>query len=222
MSPVAVGINRSTHALETGKAKLWILLVGVNQYQDESLPTLRYSALDCQGLAEALAAATQGFPSKVVMIHHDFAVQVAKREPVRTSLKQIVAAAKPQDTILFYFSGHGVLEPNSQQAVLCLADTQKDNLLNTGLELQDLLQMLGNSSAHQQLVWLDACHSGGMTLRGSRKEAEVPCLTPHCNWWKYYGNAPLRVRDFMHYFPVTKHSSRGSFLNWDMGCLLTT
>lgn len=177
MSPVAVATSRSTHALETGEAKLWVLLVGVNKYQDENLPALRYSALDCQGLGEALAEATQGFPHKEVIIHHDFAVQVPHLKIVRTSLKQIVSEAKPQDTILFYFSGHGVLEPDSQQVVLCLADTEKGNLLDTSLGLQELLQMLGNSSAHQQLVWLDACHSGGMTLRGSRGEG-VPLLNP--------------------------------------------
>jgi len=112
-----------------------------------------------------------------VIIHHDFAAQVPQMETVRTSLKQIVSEAKSQDTILFYFSGHGVLEPDSQQAVLCLADTKKGNLLDTGLGLQELLQMLGKSSAHQQLVWLDACHSGGMTLRGSRGE-ELPLVNP--------------------------------------------
>jgi hypothetical protein len=32
--------------------------------------------------------------------------------------------------------------------------------------LYELLQLLSNCKAHQQLVWLDACHSGGMTLRG--------------------------------------------------------
>ncbi len=177
MSPVAVGTSRSTHALETGRAKLWILLVGVNRYQDKSLPDLRYSAVDCQGLGEALAAATQGFPQKEVMIHHDFAAQAPNLESFRASLKQIVLEAKQQDTILLYFSGHGVLEPNDQQAVLCLADTQKDQLLRTGLRLQELLQALSDCPAHQQLVWLDACHSGDMTLRGSRG-AGLPFLNP--------------------------------------------
>ncbi len=172
MSPVSVNTSRATHALKTGEAKLWLLLIGVNKYQYQ-MPALRYSALDCQGLAEALAEATAGFPNKEVIIHHDFATQVAQLETVRTSLKQIVLEAKLQDTILFYFSGHGVLEPNTQQAVLCLADTQKDNLITTGLGLPELLQMLGNSSAHQQIIWLDACHSGGMTLKGARGEAAL-------------------------------------------------
>ncbi len=170
MSPLGVATSRSTYALETGLAKLWLLLVGVNQYQDERLPSLRYSAVDCQGLADALADATQAFPQTEVWIHHDSASRLPTLANIRASLKQIASAAKPQDTILFYFSGHGMLEPNSQQAVLCLADTQTNNLLNTGLGLQELLHLLGHSGAQTQLVWLDACHSGGMSLRGARGE----------------------------------------------------
>jgi WD40 repeat protein/uncharacterized caspase-like protein len=137
---------------------------------------LRYPAPDCQGLGQALAEATRAFPEKEVRIHHDFAAQSPNLDAVRAGLQQIVAAAKSQDTVLFYFSGHGVLEPNSQQAVLCLADTWKNQLLDSGLRLQELLRCLGSCAARQQLVWLDACHSGGMTLRGARGQPEAESL----------------------------------------------
>ncbi|MGB3203383.1 MAG: caspase family protein [Crinalium sp.] len=180
MSPVSIATSRSTQALETGQPKLWLLMVGVNKYQDDSLPSLRYSSVDCQGLSEALLEATQGFTQKDIKIYHDFAGELPYLKTIRASIQQISTTAKSQDTILFYFSGHGMLEPNTQQAYLCLADTQKDNLVNTGLALQELLQLLGNCAAHQQLVWLDACHSGGMTLRGIQAtKAESPLnLTP--------------------------------------------
>lgn len=64
MCPVSLGTSRSTHALETGEAKLWLLQIGVDCYKDEKLPELRYSALDCRGVSEALIDATQTFPQK--------------------------------------------------------------------------------------------------------------------------------------------------------------
>ncbi|MGV2826881.1 nSTAND1 domain-containing NTPase [Myxosarcina sp. GI1(2024)] len=153
-------------------AKLWILLVGVNRYQDEiNLPSLKYSALDCQGLGEALKEATVSLAAKEIIVHHDFATQPPDTASVRDSLKQITTSARSEDTILFYFSGHGILETTTQQVILCLADTQKDRLLATGLPLNELLQQLENCAANQQLVWLDACHSGGMTLRRSATTA---------------------------------------------------
>lgn len=170
MSPVSLSTSNSTYVLATGEAKLWILLVGVNSYQDEHFPSLDYSAVDCQGLGEALTEAAREFPQKQVIIHHDFAAQTPTLETILTSLKQIISDAKPPDTVLFYFSGHGVVEPQSQQTVLCLTDTQKDRLLATALQVQELLQMLGSCAARNQLLWLDACHSGSLTLRGARGE----------------------------------------------------
>ncbi len=212
MCPASVGTSRA-HALETGEAKLWAVLVGVNQYQDDRLPTLSYSALDCQGLGEAITAAVSNFPQKSVTVHHDYAAagvestgqprslpdQVAvsgrlglgtlakirsfpAKSPVRSivydSLQEMVKQAKPQDTVLFYFSGHGVLDTESRQAVLCLTDTDRDNLLQTGLGVQTLLQLFSQCRAHQQIVWLDACHSGGMTLRTAGMTETLPNPTP--------------------------------------------
>ena len=176
--PRTIRTNRPTTALETGTAKLWILLVGVNHYQDGRLPSLQYPAVDCQGLGEALLEATQAFPNQEIQMHHDFAKSPQLAE-VRQSLKQIVVAAAAADTVIFYFSGHGVLDDRTQQAFLCLADTQKDQLTETGLAVAELLQLLGNCAAKQQVVWLDACHSGGMTWRGARgqKDAE-PLANP--------------------------------------------
>ena len=170
-------LSRPTIPLETGKAKLWILLVGVNHYQDSHLPSLQYPALDCQGLADALIEATQEFPQREIRIHHDFGAEVPKLEAVRQTLKQIVTDAQSQDTVLVYFSGHGVLDADTQQAVLCLADTQKDDLLESGLAVTELLNGLGQCAARQQVIWLDACHSGGMTLRSAIPPIELPNST---------------------------------------------
>ena len=157
-------------------AKLWLVLVGVNQYQDENLPSLQYSALDCQGLGEALKEATQYLKAREVIIYHDFTEKKPKLKTFRQILGQIVANAQPEDTILLYFSGHGVLDPQSQQVFLCLADTIKEQLTSTGLGIEELLGFLSDCRATQQLVWLDACHSGGMTLRGSLSKQKPQSL----------------------------------------------
>ena len=151
-------------------AKLWILLVGINQYQDrQNLPSLQYSALDCQGLGEALKEATASLDEKEVIIHHDFVARKPLITQVQQSIAKITSSASDKDTILFYFSGHGILEKTTGQVVLCLADTNTKQLLTTGLPLNTLLKQLSNCAASQQLIWLDACHSGGMTLRGTSK-----------------------------------------------------
>jgi uncharacterized caspase-like protein len=177
MSPIGVSSSNSSNTLKTGSAKLWLLLVGVNEYLDTSLPSLRYPALDCQGLEKALFKATAGFPNKEVIVHHDFAAQPPSLEGIRSSLQKIVSQSQSQDSILLYFSGHGVVEPDTQQAVLCFPETRKDDLLNTGLAMQELVQILGASSANQQLVCLDTCHSGDMNFlrqNGANRDGTMP------------------------------------------------
>lgn len=169
MSPIGVGISNSTYTLRTGEAKLWILLVGINQYQDKSLPSLRYPAVDCKGLGDAMTQAIQSFPNKEVIVHNDFTKQPPTLDIVRESLKKIVYQAQPHDSVMLYFSGHGMLDSDTQQPVLCMTDTHKSDLLNTGLGMQELLQMLGNTLAHQQLLCLDTCHSGNMMLMGGNR-----------------------------------------------------
>jgi uncharacterized caspase-like protein len=156
-------------ALKTGQAKLWILLVGVSQYQDQRFPILQYSTVDTQRLADAFTEVIQEFPNTTLKLHHDNALPPTLSE-VRSSLQEIVEHAKPDDTVLFYFSGHGALDSRMQQVVFCMADTQKDAMLQTGLSVISLLGSLGNCAAKQQILWVDACHANGMTLQTDTPE----------------------------------------------------
>jgi uncharacterized caspase-like protein len=168
MTASRLDISDNTIALTSGKARLWAILVGVNAYQDDQIPGLRYSAADCRALADVLVAATRQFPKKRIIAHHDFGTQLPVREAVFASFTQVIERAKPQDTVLFYFSGHGLIEPGSKRAVLCLSDTRSDQLLDTGLQMQELLRWLDQCESRQQLVWLDACHSGELMIPGAR------------------------------------------------------
>lgn len=161
-------IGDATTALTSGKARLWAILVGINDYQDCQIPPLHYSAADCRKLADVLIAATRQFPKKQIMSHYEFGAQLPVRQTVLASFAQVVKQAKPQDTVLFYFSGHGLIEPVSKRAVLCLSDTQSDRLLDTSLQMSELLEWLEQCESRQQLIWLDACHSGELMIPGAR------------------------------------------------------
>jgi WD40 repeat protein/uncharacterized caspase-like protein len=172
MSPLSIRTSRSFTNLETGAATIWVLPIGVNQYRDPQLPALRYSAFDCQGFASALATATETFPKKHVRIHHDFAPQLPLLKQVRESLQIIATHSQVEDTVIFYFSGHGILDVATGEAVLCLADTDTNNLVDTALSLTELLKTLETGFARHQLVCLDACHSGGFSLRNQQGAIE--------------------------------------------------
>ncbi len=151
----AIVSNPSTQQLERGQVKLWMVLVGVNHYQDSQIPDLRYCANDCKELAEALTIATQQFQKTEIIPLYDGGEKSPNLSAITTSIQQF-RLAKPEDTVLFYFSGHGYLDSNNRP-ILCVADTSLEDLAGTGLKLDILLNELRQSKAQRQLVWLDAC-----------------------------------------------------------------
>lgn len=167
----------STIAFTSGNAKLWVLLVGINQYQDQQFPALQYSFADCQALETVLLEAVREFPKKHLLTRHDFTVKPPTLETVWTDLFHIASTAKPQDTVLFYFSGHGVVDATSRQAVLCLIDTYSEALLDTGLKISELLHLLGSCEARQQIVWFDVCHSSELVIQSEKENASASIVS---------------------------------------------
>ncbi len=164
----ATASNPSTQQLEQGKAKLWIVLVGVNHYQDSRIPNLRYCANDCQELAEALAIATQRFQETEIIALHDGGEKPPDKSEIINSIEKF-SLAKPEDTVLFYFSGHGYLDFNNRP-IFCVADTNLEDLAVTGLKLDILLNELRQCKAQRQLVWLDACQEREEQLHNRIKQ----------------------------------------------------
>ncbi|MGV0027823.1 caspase family protein [Phormidesmis priestleyi] len=174
--------------LKCGRAKLWMLLIGVNDYDDARLGALKFATADCQGFAEALDQSTVEFPEREIFSHFGVASQKSlSRSAVDESLDRLldpISGIKPQDTVLFYFAGHGVLERSTQKLYLCLTSTRLDQLSETGLDIQFLLQRLRDSGVGKQVIVLDACHSGTVefsvrieSTRSLNLEAGSACST---------------------------------------------
>ncbi len=95
--------NPGTQKLEKSQVKLWMVLVGVNHYQDTQIPDLKYCANDCKELTEALKIATQQFQETEIIALYDGGHKVPILSEITTSFQQF-RGTKPEDTVLFYFS----------------------------------------------------------------------------------------------------------------------
>ncbi len=90
---------------------------------------------------------------------HTLLDKQATRVKLDRGLAQLAAVAKPQDLVLFYFSGHGLRRDLSKEAdgvqelVLMLYDF--DDKGGGQLTHSDILKALGEVKARQQLVILD-------------------------------------------------------------------
>lgn len=78
---------------------------------------------------------------------------------VLAEVEDFLRSASRQDTVLLYYSGHGMLD-QSGELFLCTRDSRTDRLRSTAVKASDLRAMMDESSAAATVVVLDCCHSG--------------------------------------------------------------
>lgn len=145
------------------------LVVGINTYSYERLPSLTAPAHDAEAIAKLLERYGQFNVRRLPSVKdkENNTVRVGQKTSVTlTQLEEaIVQLFKPEgknvpDTALLYFSGHGLRKNRGiQQGFLATSDVNPD-LGNWGLSLQWLRQLLQESEVKQQIIWLDCCYSG--------------------------------------------------------------
>ncbi len=138
------------------RPKRFALVVGVEAYEDERFPPLKYPARD----AEAVAAALGGF-EKVTLLA---TAELTSRARILAALEQLARdASDPRSTVLIYLSGHGSLaqQPGGAlERVLVTRDTRLDLLAQTGLRVDELLAFVDRIPSRRKAVVLALCHSG--------------------------------------------------------------
>ncbi|MEV4887788.1 caspase family protein [Nonomuraea sp. NPDC055795] len=78
---------------------------------------------------------------------------------VLESLEEFIFGAHRDDTILLYYSGHGLLDL-SGRLHLCTRNTRSDRLFSTAVSSAQINGMLDASPVCRVVVVLDCCHSG--------------------------------------------------------------
>ena len=106
--------------------KRYALLVGVNRYDDDGLPALKYALSDVEALRERLTA--YGFE---VTCLHDQAPKRPSKGNVIGELQRILSLTDPEDLVLVHFSCHG--KARDEQHYLLLADTHLNSFQQTAL-----------------------------------------------------------------------------------------
>lgn len=145
-------------------------LVGNDTFpQDSSIPSLRFPLYDAKDLEEILGDKDScGFETKLYL-----------NKPSQTVLGDFEetttrADLTKNDTILFYYSGHGILRGND----LCLVsnETQRARRGTTSIEANKVLGLLRESQAKRRVLILDCCYSGAIGTKGGDAEDTLSTL----------------------------------------------
>lgn len=93
-------------------------------------------------------------------------------EKIYKKLLQFIEKASSEDTVLFYFAGHGM--KIGMQGFLILPNTSKNDVCNTALELKKLNEIMLGKKCNCFMI-LDACHSGTLS-RGEMSDLFIENL----------------------------------------------
>lgn len=172
------------HSLLSDSGYGFALLVGINDYNSSPmiLPKLGAPAGEVKTLEKIL--------KKNHYVVKTLTDQEATRENIQRWLNCLGRKARANDRLLFYFAGHGgnlldlarkmdiptrekywdrisksstIGEDGQEKDELLLCVYQeKQTVLSEFLFMDEVTRWMSVSSAHQQLVWIDACYSGNM------------------------------------------------------------
>ena len=124
------------------------LVIGNNNYRE--LPKLKTAANDAKSVAKLLTD-DYGFETKLLLD--------ATRADIFTELGRLRAKLTPNDNLLIYYAGHGILDEIGQQGYWLPVDAQADikaNWVSNG----DITTSLRAIRAKHVLVVADSCYSG--------------------------------------------------------------
>lgn len=155
--------------------EMWGVFAGISDY-GEARDNLPFCADDAVNLRRVFEQ--RGF------IVRDHTVLLtdgqATRAAIQAALETIAARAGPEDTLVFFFSGHGgqtdrreeSAELDAMEEYICPADT---DLPGADIVDDDLARWLDAVPAGKVLVFLDSCNSGGFRDELATRRGRV-CL----------------------------------------------
>jgi formylglycine-generating enzyme required for sulfatase activity len=131
----------------------YALLVGISQFTDPRLAKLNAPRGDVEALAQVLQDPARGGFDKVETCID------SELQTIRDQLAALLDDRSPDDMVLLYYSGHGILT-KGQRLFLATGQTSFDRPQARSLSALEMRDMLEQSRAGKQVVILDCCHSG--------------------------------------------------------------
>ncbi|MFZ4808886.1 MAG: caspase family protein [Hyphomicrobiaceae bacterium] len=132
------------------------IVMGVDTYHDRRIAPLAFAAADARNLVRAMSTGQGKYFARIDLAPLTDAAATPSR--VLERLEQAVAGSRPGDTVVFFFSGHG-LRSRDGEFFFATSGTDPDQPQATALAWSKVSAVLRRSKA-RVLVLIDACHSG--------------------------------------------------------------
>ncbi len=162
-------VSELNHA-SVGIGTYYALLVGINDYQDPEIPDLETAVNDVNAMA-GLLKEKYGFKVELLINGK------ATKDKIYNALRRIVGMAKPEDSVLIYYAGHGGHDKIVGEGYWVPCDAKHGEPVSYFDNVQTQKFIARMKERHVLLI-SDSCYSG--TLFGKAR-ALPPAITD-----KYY------------------------------------
>jgi len=152
---------------EISKGDLYMITIGVSEYKDTRF-NLKYPSKDARDISTTIQQSKELYNNVFLKDLKDD--QVTKGNIVL--LKEFLKDAKPNDGVIIFIAGHGVLDANLDY-YYATYDIDFDNPGEKGLPYEALEQILSEVKAFRKLLIMDTCHSGELDKEEVEKSNEV-------------------------------------------------
>ncbi len=165
---------------------VYAVIIGIGNYQDPQIPDLDYTVNDAQGLYDILTDPDYGgIPKDQIALLLN---EQATYSKIKAALgKWLPQQARPEDTVIIYYSGHGAPEGRSFYWVTHNADI--DDLYATAMNNNEIAGMLDRIESDRVITFLDSCYSAATvnrTLKTRSISTEIP-------WEKFSGKGRVAI-----------------------------
>lgn len=144
---------------KNSKIKVHALVIGISTYTH--MPVLKYSDDDAYRMYAFLKSPEGGAlrDDNIRMLIDE----EATRKNIKNAMTELFMNAGPDDLVLMYYSGHGLKD--------CFLPIDFDRY-NNKLFHEEINEILKQSPAKYKLCIADACHSGGLAMKGGNPTDE--------------------------------------------------
>lgn len=138
----------------TANSNLYVVTIGVSKYADERF-NLTYPSKDASDIRESLKSKSDIYANIYVK---DLINEQATKENI-LALGEFLKNAKPNDAVVIFVAGHGVLDENFDY-FFGTHNMDFNNPSENGLPYEALENILSEVKALKKLLIMDTCHSG--------------------------------------------------------------
>lgn len=143
------------------KGKQYAVIIGINSY-DNNIPSLKGPTNDAIVLQDILQ--TKGIADYNVTLMTN-----NSSGSINQAMEKVCSKVKEEDTLLFYFSGHGSMPDSKNDLYMLASNSRTDRIRSTSVSGFFINELMSSTKCKNQIMILDCCNAGAFarSLRAS-------------------------------------------------------